>query len=411
MLGSTPSVTSAEAAYGVAIPRVLKFFKDERVLVLQDLGERMEPLDFWVYPPTTSTESPPSLETCGSVGTRLGNILASIHCNPTLLLKSQTLADDGRLLFENPDTEDLIRTEIVGKVLPILRPWIDTETGRIEKIAKIISQDFEHSFLETLHPSSSPSFGVPKSMFSMGDLWTGSIIAGASPVTSSSDAMMEVKVGLIDWEFASPARIGQDIAQLSAWLYLLSTSSAWSSADPRSRRVATAISSASAAGPGQLGSDSGTGIHNGTGVEGGANPVTGETLGWRSAAGTLMDTLLKSYARKVKEYPNYAWFVDEEYDQRRYKKERLAVIRSIWILFGREVIYNSVDAYDRFARFITLDGDGGEDEGEIKIWQKEMIEVGCWYVSVAGESLDGEFEEMVGKERVLGRMYAVAGCL
>ena len=124
-----------------------------------------------------------------------------------------------------------------------------------------------------------------------------------------------------------------------------------------------------------------------------------------------MDALLRAYARKVKEYPNYAWFVDEEYGQRKFKKERLAVIRSIWILFGREVIYNCVDAYDRFARFLTLDGDGGEDGGEVKIWQREMIEVGCWYVSVAGESPNEEFEEIVGKECVLRRMYAVAGCL
>ena len=89
------------------------------MLVLQDLGVQMETLDFWIYPSNASTtEPPPSMETCGSVGRRLGNILASVHCDPTLLLKSQTLADDGRLLFENPDTKDLIRTEIVGKVLP-----------------------------------------------------------------------------------------------------------------------------------------------------------------------------------------------------------------------------------------------------------------------------------------------------
>ena len=136
------------------------------------------------------------------------------------------------------------------KVLPILRPWID----------------------------------VPQSMFSMGDLWTGSIIVGASLTTSSSDpsfdAAMEVKVGLIDWEFASLARIGQDVAQLSARLYLFSMSSAWSSADPRCRRAVTdtiVISSASAASPGRFGSDSGAGIYHS--MEGGAKPVTGETLG------------------------------------------------------------------------------------------------------------------------------------
>lgn len=118
-----------------------------------------------------------------------------------------------------------------------------------------------------------------------------------------------------------------------------------------------------------------------------------------------MDALLKAYARKVKEYPNYAWFVDEDYDQHRYKKERLAVIRSIWILFGREVIYNSVEAG---ARFFTV---GGEGEEEIKMWQREMIEVGCWYVLVAGESPDEEFEETVRTECMLRRMYDVSRSL
>ena len=338
---------------------MLKFFEHERVLVLRDLGEQMNPLDSWMYPSTTSTmESPPSLETCGSVGTRLGNILASVHCDPALLLRSQRLADDGKLLFENPDTKYLIRAGIVGKVLPILQPWIDPETGRTEKISKIISQDFEHGFLETLHPSSSPSFDLPQSMFSVGDLWTGSIIVGASPATLSSDssfdAMIGVNIGVIDWEFASLTRIGQDIAQLSAWLYLFSTSSAWSSADPRYRHAVTGTAvtrSTSVTGLGRFGCDLGGGICHGTVVEGGAEPIVGETLGWRSAADTLMDALLKAYARKVKEYPDYAWFVDEEYDQRRYKKERLAVIRSIWILFGREVVCNSVEAGARFARF------------------------------------------------------------
>ena len=136
----------------------------------------------------------------------------------------------------------------------------------------------------------------------------------------------------------------------------------------------------------------------------------GEPLGCQSAAGTLMDALLEAYACKVKESPDYAWFVDEDYDQRRLKKHRLAVIRSIWILFGREVIYNSVEAGARFVMFFAVGGDGDEGE-EIKMWQREMIEVGCWYVSVAGESSDDEFEEVVRRECVLKRMYTVSGSL
>ena len=399
---------------------MLEFFKDERVLVLQDLGEWMQPLDCWMYLPTSTTESPPSLETCGSVGTRLGRFLASVHCNTTLLSESQKLTDDGKLWFENPDTKDLTRDKIMGRVLPILQPWNDIETGRTEKIAKLISQDFERSFLDVLYSPSSPSFGVPQSMFSMGDLWTGSIIVGAPPTAPSpnpsSDALAEVNIGLIDWEFAAPTRIGQDITQLTCWLYLFSTLSAWSSAEPRCRRMAVgavANPQMPSTAASQFGPDVGAGARHGIGVGagGGANPVTSGTPGVQSAARTLLNALLNAYARKVKEHPDYAWFVDEDHDQRRYKRERLAVIRSIWILFGREVIFDSVEGRDWFVKCCARGVDGGEKEEEIRLWQREMIEVGFWYVSVAGESTDEAFEEAVRKECVLKRMYTASGSL
>ena len=126
-------------------------------------------------------------------------------------------------------------------------------------------------------------------------------------------------------------------------------------------------------------------------------------LGWQSTAGTLLSTLLEAYARKVKEYPEYAWFVDEDYNRRRFRKERLAVIRSIWILFGREVIYDAVEVKDKF---FTAGADGDEKE-EVEAWQTAMIEVGCWYVLRAGESLDEEFEKVVREEGVLKRMYTI----
>ena len=360
--------------------------------MLEDLGEWMKPLDSWMYPAfVSSPEHPPSMEACISVGTRLGNIIASIHCDRALVLGSQALTDSGRPWFENPDTKGVVREQVVDKILPILQPRIDPGADMTERVTKIIYQDFERGFLETLHPSSS----FARLMFSMGDLWTGSIIAGASP---GSDATTEVEVGLIDWEFASLARIGQDIAQLSAWLYLFATSSAWCSTEPCSRRGVTDTLLIPST---QFGSDSGSGANRG---EGGGRPVTGETLGRRSPAAVLMDALLKAYAGKVKDYPDYAWLVDEEYDRRRYEKERLAAIRSIWVLFGREVIFNSVDAASRLADFFTLDG----KEEEVKVWQKEVIEVGCWYVSVAGESSDEEFEDIVKRERLLKRMYTVS---
>ena len=365
----------------------------------------MEPLDSWMYPSTTlssnTTEPPPSPdpETCRSVGTRLGNILASVHCDATLLLKSQTLTEDGKLWFENPDTKDLIQNEIVGRILPILRPHFDPGTSRPEKIAEIISRDFETSFLDAF-PSSSTSplpSNVPKFMFSMGDLWTGSILVGLPPASHNSKPSVggtEVELGLIDWEFAAPARIGQDIAQLSAWLYLYSTSSAWSSRHALMNTVVT--SPASGMGLDQFGPDFGIGVGGGP----------GGALGGRSPAGNLLNALLEAYARKVKEYPDYAWFVGEDHDHHRFRKERLAVIRSIWILFGREIIYNMIEAEPKFSKFSPVGvSNGDEKEVGIKAWQRVMVEVGSWYVSQAGESSNEEFEEVVSKEGVLKRMY------
>ena len=358
------------------------------------------------------------------MGTRLGNTLASVHCDAGLLSKSQTVADDGNLWFENPDTKDLIRNEIVGRILPILQPHFDPDTDTAEKLANIISQDFEHSFLSTLHssPTPSPSTNVPKSksMFSMGDLWAGSILVGHPPTTPGSTPTLDrttevVELGLIDWEFAAPARIGQDIAQLSAWLYLYSTSSAWSSTELPYRRAvldATVVSPTSSIGLGQFGPDFGIGASDGLGAEGGTKHTRGEMLGRRSIAGSILNALLEAYAHKVKEYPNYAWFVNDNHDDHNLKKDRLAVIRSIWILFGRELIYNAIEAEPKFTKFFHV-GIVNEDEKEvgIKVWQRVMIEVGCWYVSKAGESLDEGFEQVVRREGVLKRMYTVSESL
>ena len=60
-----------------------------------------------------------------------------------------------------------------------------------------------------------------------------------------------------------------------------------------------AISSAPGADPCRFGSDFGNGVNNGPGVNGGAEPVTDETLG-QSTAGSLLTSLFEAYARKVK---------------------------------------------------------------------------------------------------------------
>jgi hypothetical protein len=390
LLGSTPSITSAEIAYGVSIPRAVKHFEDEKVLVIQDLGEWMKPLDSWLYPPTTSTaESSPSLGVSNSVGARLGSFLASIHCDPTLLSKSRTLSGEGKPWFESPDVRDYVRDQIVGKILPTLQSWLTEETDRNEKVAEIVFQDFEQSFLDASRSLLSPPSptSIPNSMFSIGDLWTGSILVGVPPTSASSpdpglNAGKGVEVGLIDWEFAAPGRIGQDIARIAAWLHLFSTSSVWSLAQPHHRKASHNVL-----------------LESGT-VPGVAEPG--------SPVGSLLDALLRAYAHKIKSFPDYAWFVDENYDHGLFKEERLAVIKSIWVLFGRELINNVVESKSMFVRFFSPDpdGDGGE---EMKMWQREVMEIGCWYISAAGESQGKEFEEVVRKERLLKKAYTVSG--
>ena len=372
--------------------------------MLRDLGEDMVSLGTWMYPQTTSTaRSSPSPEMCSSVGARLGGFLASLHCDPTLLSKSQLLTDNGRRWFENPETKDFVRDEVVGKVLPIIRLYLGPPA---EKIANTISQDFQRNFLDFCHPplSSSPSSQVTQSMFSVGDLWTESFLI-VTPFLDPNylDEKTEPGIGFIDWEFAGPARIGQDMTQLCAWIYLFSTSSAWSLTRSHSSRTSvgvTALSSTSAPGP-----------RNSAAVvylsEDRTNLGSGEMLG--SAGRNLLDAMLKAYATKVSDYPDYAWFVGEERDQRRFKKERLAVIRSVWISFGREIIYVGVEAKRIFARFFSADATGGEDE--VKMWQREVIAVGCWYISMAGQKEDEEFGGVVREERLLKKMYTISASL
>jgi hypothetical protein len=50
--------------------------------------------------------------------------------------------------------------------------------------------------------------------------------------------------------------------------------------------------------------------------------------------------------------------VDESYDQGRLKEELLAVIKSIWVLFGMELIHNAVGSKSMFVRFFSTDPDG-----------------------------------------------------
>ena len=71
-----------------------------------------------------------------------------------------------------------------------------------------------------------------------------------------------------------------------------------------------------------------------------------------------------------------------------------------------ELTHNAVWVKSRFFGIFTVDDDG--DVKEIKTWKREMIELGQ-YVSMAGQKLGEEFEELVRKERIPKGIYSVPG--
>ena len=75
--------------------------------------------------------------------------------------------------------------------------------------------------------------------------------------------------------------------------------------------------------------------------------------------------------------------MNEDYNHCGFKKGRLAtVISTIWILF---VIFIA-----GALRFLFAGDTGGHEE--VMLWQREVLEVGRRYVSMAGQRSDGEFE-------------------
>jgi hypothetical protein len=56
---------------------------------------------------------------------------------------------------------------------------------------------------------------------------------------------------------------------------------------------------------------------------------------------------------------------------------------------------------------ILAAADAGGDK-EMKRWQSGVIEVGCWYVSMAGQKSDEEFEVIAKEEHVLKGMYTIS---
>jgi len=171
--------------------------------VLEDLGEDLITIDEWLCP---LSGVGPAIEACRSAGARVGSIHAAIHSDAAL---HERLGLKG---FINPDATALWANSLVGKIKKILMEYlpprhdVESEFQRVEDEAELIS-----GIIRTEYERQDEQNGPQNTMFSNGDLWTGSILI------SSVD---EARIGLIDWEFVGGERVFHDLGQLGAWLYL-----------------------------------------------------------------------------------------------------------------------------------------------------------------------------------------------
>jgi aminoglycoside phosphotransferase (APT) family kinase protein len=163
----------------VFVPRLLHHDPSYHILIIEDLGE-LPSVDKWLEKSHNVPES-----TLSSISSDLGSFLADIH--------SCTTPENHAWLqeqFKNADAKKVVFAAAVEPILAILQ---DYDIPDAQSIYEFVVDEFgrEDEDLASL-------------VFSMGDLWTGSIL-----VADHGD-----RVGIIDWEFATLAPPSQDIGQL-----------------------------------------------------------------------------------------------------------------------------------------------------------------------------------------------------
>jgi hypothetical protein len=201
LLASTPEVVAVQTATRTSIPRVLLFDDTNHVLIITDLGNDLLTLDQWLLPPLLNPSSEPNSseikttpepELCNNVGARLGALLAAVHgMNVSRAVLEQ---------FKNEEAKRLIRCQVIDNVSRLLqKPGLDeiAEKGERQKCCAAIEADFEEEC---------KSGGRLDGVFSVGDLWTGSVLVSPNGET----------VGLVDLEFAGEGSALQDIAELGS---------------------------------------------------------------------------------------------------------------------------------------------------------------------------------------------------
>ncbi|KAF8633269.1 hypothetical protein AX17_004444 [Amanita inopinata Kibby_2008] len=338
LLAETPSVKQSLTKLRVRIPEPFWLDEHEHILAMRDLGKELVTVDDWLCP---LLGLPPNSQTCTSVGDRLGEALAIIHTDELLQNNVKWEA------FVNPDISDIIASEVVGKIKDTLIKHLSeadaSGTKEAEKTAAIISEIIQKEYQSTE--------AVKMKMFSSGDLWIGSILLGPGA---------DPEIGVIDWEFAGAGRPLQDVGQLSAWLHLFAQASASASSDTTMDPAAT-------------------------------RQKIESTSPWITA-----QSLFSTYAHRLRGSTQFSWIINPRSQSE--ERQRMRVIRSTWILHGRELISDATAPYMSF-KFERILRD------RLDAWKKRVVEVGCWYVQMAVVDSDSAFSSIVAQERFLRSLY------
>ena len=165
------------------MPRLLHEDHSRHVLIIEDLGDDLILVDEWLVPSKANRHCP-SPDLCQSVGERLGSFLACIH---RLDVSKSVLRS-----FDNPDVLEFVGREVVGKAGEHLKQYLSLQKDEADAMIATIKDDYEFINQQS------------RGMFSIGDLWTGSILV-------SQDGK---RIALIDFEFAGEGKALHDMAQL-----------------------------------------------------------------------------------------------------------------------------------------------------------------------------------------------------
>ncbi|KAK1222877.1 hypothetical protein PQX77_014299 [Marasmius sp. AFHP31] len=165
----------AQNSSQVAVPSVLHHDDQRHMLVITDLGDNLITIDKWL-------ENNPGKDQLADVARRLGTFLAALH---TLEIPEETFQ-----ALDNPDIIEAIERDVVDRVNGIIDTLCTDDESR--DLGKMLKDEYRKS---------------PRQwVFSVGDLWIGSILV--SPLGET--------VAIVDWENAGRGKPLQDMGQFAS---------------------------------------------------------------------------------------------------------------------------------------------------------------------------------------------------